>query len=157
MAHPTKIGKINGVRLEFLNSHLKTSNLTPLTQAPLTAPIKKAGFTLIELLLVLLLISILASIVTPLITKSIIRAKEATLKEDLFIMRKVIDDYYSDMGSYPPSLEVLVDKRYIRSSPNDQINESTTSWELVTAENGISDIKSGAEGKGQDDVSYKDL
>lgn len=116
-----------------------------------------AGFTLIELLIVLLLISILASIVTPSVTKSIVRAKDATLKQDLFIMRKAIDEYYADMGAYPPSLEILVEKRYIRSIPKDPVTELKTSWELINADNGIIDIKSGAKGKNPDGVNYGEL
>lgn len=115
------------------------------------------GFTLIEILMVLLLVSILASIVTPSVTKSIVRAKDATLKQDLFIMRKAIDEYYSDNGVYPPSLEELVDNRYIRSIPNDPVTESKTSWELITTDNGIIDIKSGAKGKNREGVEYGKL
>ncbi len=151
MEHITKIGN-KGDRLEFLGTHLKTSNPTPFLSRPTLT--RKAGFTLIEILIVLLLISILASIVTPSVTKSIARAKDATLKQDLFIMRKAIDEYYADMGGYPPSLEVLVEKRYIRSIPKDPITESKTSWEFVTSDNGIIDIKSGAKGKDRNDVSY---
>lgn len=99
-------------------------------------PTRTKGFTIIELLVVLLLISLLASIVTPVITKSILRAKESTLKENLFIVRKTLDDYYADNGRYPESLNTLVEERYIRHVPDDPISQSTQ-WLLVFTDRDI--------------------
>ena len=59
------------------------------------------GFTLIELMIVVSMIAILATMAMPNFQKSIVRAKETRLKRDLFIMRDMIDQYYSDNGSYP--------------------------------------------------------
>lgn len=116
------------------------------------------GFTLMELLVVLLLISLLASIVTPIISKSIVRAKESSLKENLFIVRKAIDDYYADKGIYPPELEVLVEERYIRKIPKDPLTDD--SWQLKRSESeeeedqGVMDIHSRAEGSGIDGTEF---
>lgn len=98
--------------------------------------IKSKGFTIIELLVVLLLISLLASIVVPVVDKSILRAKEATLKENLFIVRKSLDDYYADKGYYPETLKQLVEDRYIRHVPDDPVLQ-TTEWLLVFVDNDI--------------------
>jgi general secretion pathway protein G len=77
------------------------------------------GFTLIELLTVMVIIGILASIAVPGFQRSIVRAKEASLRNSLFVMRDVIDQYYADQGQYPMTLEDLAEKRYIREIPVD--------------------------------------
>src|SRR6185312_11269908 len=86
------------------------------------------GFTLIELLLVLFLVALLASLVGPALTSGIQRARESALKEDLHVLRKALDDYYADNGSYPPELQVLVDKRYLRNVPVDPFTDRGDSW-----------------------------
>lgn len=122
---------------------------------------RRGGFTLIELLLVLLLIALLASLAAPVVTGSIHRAREATLKENLFVLRKAIDDYYADAGAYPAELDVLVEKRYIRRIPVDPVTEHRDSWFLVRAEDargqsGIVDVRSGSEEKDGNGVPYKE-
>src|SRR5712692_1859670 len=119
------------------------------------------GFTLVELLVVLTLIAILASLVAPVVSCSIVRAKEATLKENLFILRKAIDDYYADQGDYPTSLQQLVEKRYIRKPPVDPLTDRSDSWVEVHAEDdgkqgGVIDVRSGSEEKSGDGVAYRD-
>jgi general secretion pathway protein G len=121
------------------------------------------GFTLIELLLVLLLVAMLASLVTPVVTSSIGRAKESTLKENLYVLRKAIDDYYADTGKYPESLDDLFNKRYVRKIPRDPMTESKDTWVLVHADDndgrgqaGIIDIHSGSEATGSDGLAYRD-
>jgi general secretion pathway protein G len=120
---------------------------------------RQRGFTLIELLVVLLLVALLASIVTPVVTNAIDRAKESTLKEDLFVMRKAIDDYYADNGKYPTDLEVLVEMRYIRSVPEDPVTESKDTWQLThvdspDGEMGIMDIHSGSDKVATDGTKF---
>ena len=110
---------------------------------------RNRGFTLMELLLVLLLVAVVASFVGPMVTGSVERAKEATLKENLFVLRKALDDYYADKGGYPQELSALVEKRYIRSIPVDPITEKRD-WRLKRASNdsgegGIIDVKSNSE------------
>jgi len=120
------------------------------------------GFTLMELLVVLTLVAVLASLVAPVVSSSILRAKEATLKENLFIMRKAIDDYYADQGDYPGSLQQLVEKRYIRKLPVDPVTDRSDSWVEVRAEEdggkqgGIIDVRSGSEEKSGDGAVYRD-
>lgn len=116
------------------------------------------GFTLMELLIVMTLLALIAAIAVPVVSNSVNRAKEATLKEDLQVMRKIIDDYYADVGSYPESLKVLVEKKYLRKIPVDPFTERDDTWVEVYAENqnGIIDIKSGAEGSNSDGSAYRD-
>ena len=121
------------------------------------------GFTLIELMIVMSLIVILASISLTLYGNSVTRAKEATLKEDLFRMRDAIDQYYADKNRYPSSLEELVSDKYLRSVPIDPFTQSADTWQTTTsdadpsnpsAEPGISDVKSGSEATGLDGSPY---
>ena len=129
---------------------------------PLHRPAQR-GFTLIELLVVISMISILAAMGMVLHRNSIQRAKETTLKHDLFHMRDAIDQYYADKGKYPASLDALVTDGYIRKIPDDPITQSATTWETVPAEPdpanpstepGIYNVKSGAQGASLDGSSY---
>lgn len=122
---------------------------------------RQQGFTLLELLFVLVIVALLAAIVGPSLTGGIDRARESALKEDLFVMRKAIDDYYADNGKYPHSLEILVEKRYLRSIPVDPITERFETWVLLRngysgTDNGIVNIKSGSDLQARDGSSYKD-
>ena len=119
---------------------------------------KKRGFTLIEIMIVFTLIGILLGLGLPNYSKSVKRAKEATLKEDLFQMRKLIDQYYQDKGRYPVSLRALVDEKYLRRIPEDPITRSAATWvevretpsldETLPPEGaGVIDVRSGSDGK----------
>lgn len=113
------------------------------------------GWTLIELLVVVSLIMLLASVSLVQYRNSIVRAKEATLRSQLWIMREAIDQYYADKGKYPESLQALVTEQYLRSVPRDPFTESSDTWQTVaadpepgaiTAATGIFDVKSGSDG-----------
>jgi general secretion pathway protein G len=122
---------------------------------------RQQGFTLLELLFVMVIVALLAAIVGPSLTGGIDRARESALKEDLLIVRKAIDDFYADNGKYPPTLEVLVEMRYLRTIPVDPITDKRETWVLLRqgysgAANGIIDIKSGSDLQARDGSSYKD-
>jgi len=114
----------------------------------LITKIGKKGFTLIELLIVITIIGILLTIAQPTYKNSVRRAKETVLKENLFAMRSAIDQFYADNGSYPASLEDLVQKGYLRAIPKDPITNSNTTWVVVPPPNpeetGVYDVKSGS-------------
>ena len=125
----------------------------------------EAGFTIIELLVVLALISILATMGMAQYRNGQIHAREAVLKTDLFDLRDAIDQYYADKGKYPSSLDSLVSDGYMRKVPEDPITKSSDSWVTVPAERdpnnpsaeaGIYDVKSGAQGTALDGTKYKD-
>ena len=125
----------------------------------------EGGFTLIELMIVMSLIVILASIGLAVYTNSVTRAKESVLKEDLFRMRDAIDQYYSDKGEYPTSLQDLVSQKYLRSIPVDPFTNSADTWREVpaepdptnpTAQPGLYDVRSGSELKALDGTNYSD-
>lgn len=121
------------------------------------------GFTLVELLLVLMIVALLASLVAPVVTGSIRHARETTLKEDLYALRKAIDDYYADTGMYPAELDDLTKKRYLRRIPVDPVTEKRDTWILVRAEDeksgnsgGIIDVRSGSPESASDGTNFKD-
>jgi len=105
------------------------------------------GFTLIELIIVVTIIGILAAIAVPNYQWGIVRAKEAVLRETLYNMRSVIDQYRADLGKYPDSLQDLVEKKYLRDIPVDPFTKSKESWVVMPppAEQGTT----GTEGQGQ--------
>ena len=120
------------------------------------------GFTLIELLVVMVVISLLLTLAVPRYFHSVDRAREAVLKEDLAAMRDAIDKHYADTGKYPPTLEELVTKKYLRRVPADPITESAATWVLVpspdaAAKGAIYDVRSGAEGKARDGKAFAEL
>lgn len=121
------------------------------------------GFTLIELLVVVAIIGILAGVVVGQYQRSIQKAKEAVLKENLFRTRNAINQYFADKGKYPFDLQTLVDESYLRDMPVDPITRSSDTWiveyadlneEDISLEPGIKDLRSGAEGAGEDGTPF---
>lgn len=123
------------------------------------------GFTLIEILIVFALIGILVGLALPRYQHSRRKAQEAVLKEDLFQMRKLIDQYYTDKGKYPASLRTLVEENYLRTLPVDPMTGSADTWQEVRdepsyeemvpgMEYGIVDVRSGSQAKALDGTTY---
>jgi general secretion pathway protein G len=126
---------------------------------------KISGFTLIELMVVISIIIILAAMGMATYHSSVVRSREAVLKEDLFRMRDAIDQYYADKGQYPSGLEALVSDGYLRKLPVDPFTTNAESWQTVpsepdpnnpTAEPGVYDIKSGSDASALDGTKYAD-
>jgi general secretion pathway protein G len=120
---------------------------------------RKKGFTLIELLVVMSVIATLLTIAVPRYFQHLDRAREASLRESLAVMRDALDKYRADTGRYPETLDELVTKRYLRKVPPDPITESTDTWILVPppdepGQKKVWDIRSGAEGQGQNGSDY---
>ena len=126
----------------------------------------QGGWTLIELVIVMAIITVLASLATVGARNAVYLSKEATLKEDLFRMRDAIDQYYADKGKYPADLQALVTDQYMREVPIDPITRSRDSWQTVpaepdasnpSAEPGIFNVKSGAEGTSLQGQAYSEF
>jgi general secretion pathway protein G len=116
------------------------------------------GFTLIEIIIVLSIIGLLVGLALPNYKSATVKARETVLKENLFILRKLIDQYAQDKGKYPASLQALVQDSYLRSIPVDPVTHLSTTWveirELPSPEDpllneipGVIDVKSGSEEK----------
>jgi general secretion pathway protein G len=116
------------------------------------------GFTLIELLIVMSIIGILATLAVPSYRTSVLKAKEASLKRDLFVFRDSIDQFRADQGRYPSSLKELVEKEYLRAIPVDPFTQSADTWVDVPApegtDSGVFDIHSGSDLVGTNNVPY---
>ena len=120
---------------------------------------------MIELTVVIALLMILASMGLAQYKSSVVHAREATLKEDLFRMRDAIDQYYADKGQWPSTLDALVSDGYMRKVPEDPFTKSNTSWQTVPsepdpnnpiAEAGVYDIKSGSDATALGGTKYAD-
>ncbi|HSK09145.1 MAG TPA: prepilin-type N-terminal cleavage/methylation domain-containing protein [Vicinamibacterales bacterium] len=123
------------------------------------------GFTLIELMVVMSLITVLAGMTVVIYRNAIVRSKESVLKTDLFRMRDAIDQYYADKAKYPADLDALVAEGYLREIPVDPFTDSRDTWQTTpaepdpsnpTAELGIYNVKSGAEGTAIDGSNYNE-
>ena len=123
------------------------------------------GFTLIEIMIVFALIGILVGLALPRYQHSRRKAAEAVLKEDLFTLRKLIDQYYTDKGKYPASIRTLVEEGYLRTIPVDPITGSAETWQEIretpsydemvpNMEFGIIDVRSGSQAKALDGTTY---
>lgn len=118
----------------------------------------RRGFTLLELLVVMAIIATLLTVATPRYFRSLQRSREAVLREDLAALRESIDKFYGDTGKYPQTLAALVEKRYLRSIPVDPIARAADKWIAVASDDpedqGVKDVRSGAEGAGENGVPY---
>lgn len=119
---------------------------------------RSRGFTLIELLVVMAIVALLLTIALPRYFGSLAHSRDVALQENLKVLRVSLDKFAGDKGRYPTSLEELVEHRYLRAVPLDPVTESAQTWIPVTgADNdasGIVDVRSGAQGTGQDGQAY---
>jgi general secretion pathway protein G len=126
---------------------------------------RRRGFTLIELLVVMSIIALLLSIALPRYFNSLDRAREATLKQSLAVMREAIDKFHADRGRYPEELAELARERYLRAVPVDPLTDSSATWVLTpppagragrtgrtgdTAAGSVYDVHSGSDARALD-------
>ena len=121
------------------------------------------GFTLIELIIVLAIMSILLALAVPRYNAYLQHSREAALRDDLFQLRSLIDQYTLDKQQAPQSLQDLVTAGYLRQLPVDPMTGKNTTWQAVTSDDytnpdeeepGIIDVHSGSDGVGSDGTAY---
>ena len=112
------------------------------------------GFTLVELMVVIAILTILLAIAAPIYRTTIIHAREAVLRDDLYQMRTLIGQYTLDKQAAPQTLQDLVTAGYLRQLPVDPFTHSSTTWVPVTDDSimslsqqqpGIVDVHSGSQ------------
>ncbi len=125
----------------------------------------RRGFTIVEMIIVMTIISIILSLAIPIYNKSLVRARESVLKNNLFTMRTVIDEYTYDKQKAPQDLRDLVDTGYLRSIPVDPMTGRSDTWRVIMedslasvnqTEPGIYDVKSGATTKSLEGTGYSE-
>jgi general secretion pathway protein G len=142
--------------------------LTQSGDIPMMAAARKrsvAGFTLIELMIVMAIIAVLMSVAIPIYNRSIVRSKESVLKNNLYTLRTVIDEYTYDKQKAPVSLNDLVSEGYLRQVPMDPLTGTSDSWKIIMedatntvnqSEPGIFDIRSGSDKTSLEGTPYSD-
>ena len=121
------------------------------------------GFTLLELMIVITVIIILAAVALPQYQKTIMSSREAVLRDDLFKMRSLLDQYAADKGKLPQSLDDLVSARYMREIPVDPIT-GEKDWTVATGddpnstsgEQGVTDVHSSSGDTSSDGTPYSE-
>ena len=121
------------------------------------------GFSLLELMIAMFIMIILLSIALPTYNRSVQHARETVLSENLWQMRRAIDQYRADKGRLPASVEDLVTNEYLREMPIDPISQKTE-WDEIMGddqmspdtEQGLVNVKSASEGKDMDGKEYKE-
>jgi general secretion pathway protein G len=147
--------------LQFSNLKPQVSDQRPKTKD--RKPKTENGFSLLELMIAMFILIILLSVALPTYQRSVQQARETVLKENLFQMRRSIDQYAADKGKLPQSLDDLVTAEYLREKPIDPITEKAE-WKEITGEDtnspdgeqGLKDVKSIAEGEDGDGKKYED-
>ncbi len=106
------------------------------------------------------IVGILVTMALPNMQRYVIRARETSLRNTLFVFRDVIDQYYADHGRYPENLEKLVEEKYIRSIPKDPFTRSNNTWVIIPPPegegSGVYDVHSGSDLVGIDGTPYNE-
>ena len=119
------------------------------------------GFTLLELMIVMAIMGVLITIAQPSLKQSLVRAREAVLREDLYQIRDALDQYYADNGKYPAQLADLINqsektKSYLRGIPKDPFT-GADDWITIileSEEGGVFDVHSASPLVGTDGTAY---
>jgi len=121
-----------------------------------------AGFTLLEMMIVMIVMGILISIALPIYTTSLLKSREAVLRQDLFTLRSLISQYTLDKQKAPQSLDDLIQGGYLKIIPKDPMTNEPN-WEVVQEDvlltldqqdPGINDVHSASSATATDGTAY---
>jgi general secretion pathway protein G len=112
-------------------------------------------------MIAMFILIILLSIALPAYQSTVQHARETVLKENLWQMRRAIDQYAADKGKLPQSLDDLVRDEYLREKPIDPMTEEAN-WKEISGEDiystdggqGLKDVQSAATGMDSTGVAY---
>ena len=118
---------------------------------------------MLELMIAMFIMIILLSIAVPTYERSVRQARETVLRENLWQIRRAIDQYAADKGKLPGTVDDLVSEKYLREKPIDPIADKTE-WQEIQGEDsnspdstqGLKDVKSTAEGQDSDGKSFSE-
>lgn len=121
------------------------------------------GFSLLELMIAMFILIILLSIAVPTYQRSMRHAREVVLKENLWQMRRAIDQYTGDKGKLPANIDALVEARYLHERPIDPVMNNTE-WKEIMGEDtnttdgsqGLKDVKTMADGEDSEGVAFSE-
>jgi general secretion pathway protein G len=123
---------------------------------------RSAGFTLLEMMIVMIVMGILISIAVPIYNTSLLKSREAVLRQDLFTLRSLISQYTLDKQKAPQSLDDLIQGGYLKVVPKDPMTNEPN-WEVVQddvlmsvdqQDPGINDVHSASSATATDGTAY---
>ena len=142
-----------------------TQSGSPVRGAARRSTRRLRGFTFVEMMVVVTIMVILISMAIPIYNRTIIRAKESVLKNNIFTLNTVIDNYTYDKQKAPQSLQDLVTEGYLQKIPIDPMTGSNQTWRVTMeeatqsvsqSEPGIFYVNSGSDKMGLDGTAYRD-
>ncbi len=145
----------------FKNQRLKTGNESAIHNPK--SKIEK-GFSLLELMIAMFILIILLTVAIPTYQRSVQHARETVLEQNLWQLRRSIDQYATDKGKLPQSLNDLIDGGYLREIPVDPLNNEKREWDEVFGEDrysgdgeqGLINVRSMAQGTDSNGKNYSD-
>src|SRR6202161_3224825 len=158
MGRPIRVQRLNEISRQGPGRNQVQGLVMPRTRKPR----RSAGFTLLEMMIVMIVMAILISIAVPMYQTSLIKSREAVLRQDLFTLRSLISQYTLDKQKAPQSLDDLIQGGYLKVLPKDPITNEPN-WEVVQEDvlltvdqqdPGINDVHSASSATATDGTAY---